>query len=189
MTAQNLGPILGFSKNKLRFSKNKYDFLQNKLRFSRKTNSDFQKSNPDFQKNKLRFSKTKLRFSKKQTPIFEKNKLWLSVNTMSQFRASVVSSYHRTSIVTNPHNSITLFIKTFRNARLCFLGVPFSCPRKTETKRNKHQVVIIWAKVKNENSAGIPNKYDLQKLKKKVTLYLALVLATVLLGPVSRKVR
>ena len=43
---------------------------------------------------KLRFSRIKLRFKKKQTPIFVKNKLRLSVNTdvplgLPYFRASV----------------------------------------------------------------------------------------------------
>ena len=87
MTAQNLGPILGFSKNKLRFwkeqtpiffrtnsdfQKRQTPISKNQTPIFKKINSDFQKTNSDFQK-KLPpiFEKAKLR-SKKQTPIFEK---------------------------------------------------------------------------------------------------------------------
>ena len=56
---------------------------------------------------------------------------------------------------------------------------------KNWNKNKQTSVVIIWAKVENENAAGIPNTYDLQKFK----YHSAGVLAKVLLGPVSRKAR
>ena len=93
-TEQNLGPILGFSKNKLRFftgtnsdfrrrqspiSKNQTPIFKNKLRFSKKK--------------PLIFNKNKFRFSKKQTPIFkktnsdfQKNKLRFSIKRKSNFQ-------------------------------------------------------------------------------------------------------
>ena len=72
-TEQNLGPILGFSKNKLRFfTGTNSDFRRRQTPFPKikppfsKTNSDFPKKTP------LIFDKNKFRFSKKQTPIFKK---------------------------------------------------------------------------------------------------------------------
>ena len=99
MTAQNLRPILGFSKNKLwfwkeqtpiffrtnsDFQKRQTPISKNQTPIFKKITSDFQKTNSDFQK-KLPpiFEKAKLR-SKKQTPIFEKkNKLRFKKKTNS----------------------------------------------------------------------------------------------------------
>ena len=55
-TEQNLGPILGFSKNKLRFFTG--------------TNSDFRRRQTPIPKNQTPIFKNKLRFSKKKTSDF-----------------------------------------------------------------------------------------------------------------------
>ena len=98
MTAQNLGPILGFSKNKLRFWKE-----QTPIFF--RTNSDFQKrqtpisknQTPIFKKINSDFQKTNSDFQKKLPPIFEKAKLRFKKKTNSDFRKkqTLIKREHR----------------------------------------------------------------------------------------------
>ena len=101
MTAQNLGPILGFSKNKLRFwkeqtpiffrtnsnfQKRQTPISKNQTPIFKKINSDFQTTNSDFRKKK----KTNSDLKKKKNSDFRKKLTLIKREHRCPLRASVL---------------------------------------------------------------------------------------------------